>query len=107
MVKLPSVIVNDLDIPGISLIKPEAQTPLVVDAYAELTSAVALEKLQPVVRRDPQVFQTGGSVEHLQLALDHAFEVGPTCNAPTPKKLGRVFASECFDHGSEVFNATR
>jgi hypothetical protein len=56
MVKLPSVIVNDLDVPGISLIKPKAQSPLVIDAYAELPGAVAFEKFEPVVGWHPKVF---------------------------------------------------
>jgi hypothetical protein len=65
MVKLPSVIVDDLNIPGVALIKPKAQAPLIVDAYAELTRAVAPEGLKPIVGGHPQVFQPGGSVEHL------------------------------------------
>ncbi len=107
MFKLPSVIVNDLDVPGIATLKAETQAPLVVDAYAELTRALTLEKLEPVVRRHPQVLQSSGSVEHLQLALGHGPEMDPAHHTLAAKKLGCVFAPKRLDHGARVFNAAR
>jgi hypothetical protein len=89
------------------LIKPKAQAPLIVDGYAELTRAVAPERLKPIVGGHPQVFQPGGSVEHLSLSLGDACETSPAGHAPAAKQLGRVFAPECLNHKLEAFNAPR
>jgi hypothetical protein len=69
MVKLQSVIVNDLNVPGIALIETKAQAPLVIDAYAELTRTVALEEFEPIVWGHPQIFKSGGTDQHLQITL--------------------------------------
>jgi len=98
MVKLPSVMVDDLDIPSVALIKPKAQAPLIVDAYAELTRAVAPERLKPIDGRHPQVFQPDGSVEHLQLSLGDSCKISPAGYAPAAKQLGRVLAPQCLNH---------
>jgi hypothetical protein len=107
MFKLPSVIVNDLNVPGIALIETKAQAPLVIDAYAELTRTVALEEFEPIVRGHPQVFKSSGTVEHLQLALGHGPEMHPAHHTLAAKKLGCVFAPKRLDHGARVFNAAR
>jgi hypothetical protein len=49
------VVVHDLDIEYMADLKSKANTPLVVDADAELTTAVAFERFEPVVRGCSQV----------------------------------------------------
>jgi hypothetical protein len=49
------VVVHDLDIEYMAVFKSKANAPLVVDADAELTTAVAFERFEPVVRGYSQV----------------------------------------------------
>ena len=48
-----SVVVGDRDVIGITIEKPEAEAPLIVDADGELTLTVAFERVQPVSGRNP------------------------------------------------------
>src|ERR1039458_3667762 len=68
----PSVIVRDLHAVSVPLVPLEADAVLVVDANAVLPFATSFEPLQPVARRQSQVAQRSGRVQHLQL-LERSF----------------------------------
>jgi hypothetical protein len=61
------MVVDDLDVMGISVLPAEADTPLIIDADAVLSGSVATQRFQPVVRRDAQILEVLGIVQHAQL----------------------------------------
>jgi hypothetical protein len=68
MVFSPSVVINNFNLVGVPVKPHKAQSPLIVDANAVLTSTIADQSLQSVARRDAQEIQRGRSVQLLQLA---------------------------------------
>jgi hypothetical protein len=72
----PLVVVSDLDVGGSGRGPGEADAPLVVDADAVLSLAVAVELFETVAGRDPQVVDGLGGVEDQQLAVRNSLEVG-------------------------------
>lgn len=68
------MIVRYLDIVCISFKPAEADTPLVVDADAMLTSAIANEAFQPICRRDAQIVQAFRDIELNQLTPSQAMQ---------------------------------
>jgi hypothetical protein len=52
------VIVNDLDVVGISVPPTKADAPLIVDANAMLAVSVAVSPLQPVAGRHTEVVES-------------------------------------------------
>ena len=66
------MIVRYFDIVGVTLLPPEADAPLVVDADAMLASTVTREPFQPVSRRDTQIVQPFGDIKLNQLAPGQA-----------------------------------
>jgi hypothetical protein len=58
------VVVHDLDVVGVAAEPTEANAELVVDTDAVLTEAVTGKLLKSVGRRDLEVGESGGGVEH-------------------------------------------
>src|SRR5450759_1164758 len=56
----PSVVVRDLDVIGIAVDEPKADTPLVVDGDRVLPFAITLQLVQPIAGRHPEVVQASG-----------------------------------------------
>ena len=69
-----SVIIDDLNVEGVSGLESEAESPLVVDPNAVGVPTVALERLEAVSGRDAQEVQRSGRIKLRQLALRHPFE---------------------------------
>lgn len=57
------MVIDDLDIEGVSVMEPEAQAPLLVDPDAPLPSPVAAQRLQSIRRRNAQVLESCRGVE--------------------------------------------
>ena len=70
-----SVIVQNFDTMRVAVLPTKANAPLVIDAYAVLTFAVAFERLQTIRRRNPEIVETGCVVEHTQLATRNLLNV--------------------------------
>lgn len=70
------MVVDDLDVVCISSAPDETQPPLSVDADAVLPGAVTLELFEAIRRRDSQVVERGGRIEHAQLSQGDALNVG-------------------------------
>jgi hypothetical protein len=51
------MIVRHFDLVGITILPPEAHSPLIIDADAVLSYAIARKSLQPIRRRDTQIIQ--------------------------------------------------
>jgi hypothetical protein len=62
------MVVNKLNIVGIAIAPNEANAPLFVDAGAVLTSALAVERFQPVSRRAGKIIQGAGSMKQAKTA---------------------------------------
>jgi len=56
------VVINDLDVVGVPVKPHKTHAPLIVDANAVLSSAVAAQSLQPVARWHTQEIKRGRSV---------------------------------------------
>jgi hypothetical protein len=56
------VIITDLDIVGIIINKPKADTPLVIDGDGVLSLSVTFECMKTVPGWNPQIIQPGGQV---------------------------------------------
>jgi hypothetical protein len=65
---LPLVVVNDLDIEGISIPPHETEAPWVVDPDAVLTRPITAEALGMVPRRAPKIPQFACVAKHPELA---------------------------------------
>jgi hypothetical protein len=102
------VIVDNLDVEGVSAAPHETYAPLVVDANAVLTRPVALECLKPVSRWDTKIVESFGSVE------EHKFSESDTLNltrdSPRPTTLEqefRVRVAERTNHAEVNSNGIR
>lgn len=62
-----SMIVDDLDAMGVTVMPNEADTPTIVDPDAVLSSTIAFQPLQSIARRRFQILQADGSVQHIEL----------------------------------------
>ena len=76
------VVIDDLDIKHVAVLECEADTPLVVDAYAPLSFAVSLQGFQPIARRGAHEVQRGCGIELGQLAFGHCLEGSKTLGLP-------------------------
>ncbi len=62
------VIVDDLDIEGVTIAPDKTDPPLVVDANTVLARTIARQTFQAIARRNAQIVQSGGAIKHSQLA---------------------------------------
>ena len=65
------MVVNDFDIrrAACSARPHEADAPLCLDPYAELTGAIALQRFKAIASQRAQLVDTGGSIENFQAAI--------------------------------------
>ena len=75
MVGLLSVVVDDFDVVRIPVTPDEADAPLVVDADAVLALPAPRQPLETVRRREPQVVDAVGIVQHAELPECHGLDV--------------------------------
>jgi hypothetical protein len=69
------VVVHNLHVMRIALCPTETDAPTIIDTYAVLSSAIALQSFQPVAGRSCQVAQFHGSVKLPEFALRHPLEL--------------------------------
>src|SRR2546430_5958004 len=70
-----SMVVNDLDLMGITLLPSEADAPLIVDPNTVLPSALPSKLLEPVPRRDTQIIESLSGINDDKLAQHCALEL--------------------------------
>ena len=84
---------------GIAVRPPEADAPLIVDPDAMLAGTVALQFLQPVAGRHPQIRQRLGGINSHQLPQHGALERrGIVPDALAVEETLRITIGEAFDH---------
>ena len=76
------MIVGDFHFVGVAIAPSEADAKLVVDPYAVLTIAVALQSFQSVARRQHEVAERNRGMKHLQFLQRRLVDIGR--NSPTP-----------------------
>ena len=62
------MVVNDLNPFWTSVAPPKADSPLIIDSDTVLPRTITAQTLEPVARRNPEVFQTTRSINLAQLA---------------------------------------
>jgi hypothetical protein len=97
------MIIHDLNLEGITIVPAEADAPLIIDANAPLTSAIADEPFEAVGRRNPQVFNGRGPVQHPQLAkCDRLNGLREPPRWPQLENPASFFAAKGADHGCSI-----
>jgi hypothetical protein len=85
-----SVVVNDLDVKGVSVFPDETDAPLIIDPDAVLPRTVAAEPLEAVARGNQKVLERLSAVKDQQLSqcssLD--FRRKPPCPLTEEQSLG-------------------
>jgi hypothetical protein len=85
--------VFDADFVGMSVLPPERDPVLLIDADALAAGLVALQQFEPIAGRDHEIVQTTGCVNQFELAMHAAPELArnPASRAPAAfaKQIGR------------------
>jgi len=93
------MVIHDFHVPGSIVAPDEADPELVVDPNAPLTAAIAGQLFKSVAWRYPQSLDSGGRIEHLQLANCDRLDVGESRYAHAVEQTGGIPALERPDHG--------
>ena len=80
------MVVNDLNPFWTSVAPPKADSPLIVDSDTVLPRTITAQTLEPVARRNPEVFQTTRSVNLMQLAQRDASDAWVEGRNRLPRK---------------------
>ena len=101
LVGVPSVIVGDLDVVGVTVAPDEADPPLIIDPDAVLPTAVSAQRFQTISRRHAQRLESGRRVELNQLPIGDALYLArqPPREPPLEHALGFPI-TEALDHAT-------
>lgn len=80
------MVVNDLNPFWTSVAPPKADSPLIVDSDTVLPRTITAQTLEPVARRNPEVFQTTRSINLAQLAQRNASDAWVERRNRLPRK---------------------
>lgn len=80
------MIIRDLYIKGIPFSPFKADPPLIIDADAVLPRPISGKLFQPVRRRDSQIVERYGVIQHSQLAQSNLLNVRWQSARKTPTK---------------------
>src|SRR4051812_37179236 len=97
LILLASMIVDDFSVFGVGSIPAETEPELIVDAYAVLPGAVALQRFQPIAGRNAQEIKRGRRVELHQLAPGDGLDRSKTPHRRPIKQTLRILAAKCLD----------
>jgi hypothetical protein len=93
------MVIHYFNIVCVAALKPETQTPLVIDPNAPLSSPIASQFLQAVARWVTQVIGAYRSIQQHELTQCQSLEADrPLPDLPTSKDSGGVFALERLNH---------
>lgn len=65
------MIVGDFYVQSVSLLPSKADSPLIVDSNAMLSAPIASKHLESVPRRDSEVIEVAGPMQHNELSVRH------------------------------------
>jgi hypothetical protein len=69
------MVVHNLNVVRVAVAPDEAQPPLIVDADAVLSDAIACQRLQPIAGRLTEIFQVGRRRQRAQFAAGHLGQI--------------------------------
>lgn len=93
------MVVHDLDGPSLAISPGEADTPLIIDANAHLTGAIALQLFKTVAGRRPQIIEGLRGVKHLQLSARPPLDLrNGSLDLQTGEQRGGPLVGEALDH---------
>ena len=94
------MIIDNVDLPSVSITPNETNAPLVVDANAMLPGAVASKNFEPVAGRDPQVIKAASRVDCHQLGPSPLLDLsGQAADGITSEDSRGAFTGKALDHG--------
>jgi hypothetical protein len=93
------MVIGDLDIEGVAIDPPEADSPLVVYMDAILTCPITLQRFQSIPERNPQICQVYRVFKKAQLAPRNFMQgIGELLDV-VPLPYGLCHSTlEAFDH---------
>jgi len=93
------VVIDDLDIEGITRAPDETDTPTLVNTDAVLACPAALERLKPISRGHPKIIQRLGGIQNDELPKGSTLNIGrkPLGTVPVEEALG-IDISEAPNH---------
>lgn len=94
------MVVHDLDLSGTPFRPPEADAISLIDAYAVLALPVALQRLQPVARRNPQVLDRLRVVDQEELRPCATYQIRRSKRCKRPSSPHRCRRPPCRGPGS-------
>nr|WP_310778989.1 hypothetical protein [Candidatus Palauibacter scopulicola] len=93
------MVVDDLDVVRVSGAPEETDPPLLVDANAVLIGPIALQFLQPIARRHPEIRKINGRVEHPELSERASLNVRrQSRNGTALEEALGITVAESLDH---------
>jgi hypothetical protein len=98
ILSLSSVIVGDFDFMRPIFIPDEADTVLIIDSDAELSKAIFLQSLEPVVRRNAQVLKVHCRIDLIELSAGYRSDCRPPSIGASFKELSRIVVSKALNH---------
>ncbi len=69
------MVIDDLYVEDIALVPDKTDPPLVINADAVLTDTLPVKRFEVVGRRDAEVIQASGIIEHTQFASSHLLDI--------------------------------
>ena len=96
------MIVDDLNVPGVSVGPSAANSPLVIYPNAVLPVATALESFKAVAWRRTQLVKEFGGVKHEQLSPRDPLDCGETADQFVLEEALRIPALEAAYHSPKV-----
>ena len=97
------MVVHDFYIVRVRFGPTETDSILTVNSDAKLTFAFALQRFQSIPRRNPQIVEARGIVEHPKLPQGHALQVcWQATTSPRKPQLFTFVVGETLDHAGEA-----
>ncbi len=100
------MIINNLHVVDVTFYPTETNTPLVVDADAVLPLTIALQRLQVIAWRNPQIVEHSGAMEVEQLAPRRTFDGTEPWDRNVIEEFLGVLAPEGLDHSMRLLRRT-
>ena len=69
------MVIDDLHVEGIALVPDKADPTLVINADAVLADTMSVKRFEAVGRRDAEVIQGSGIIEHTHFAPSHLLDI--------------------------------
>jgi len=97
------MVVDDLNFTGVSVSPCKANAPLIVDADAVFTSAIALQSFEVVTRQRGERLDIRRSIKHVQFAESRTLDSLEQAHGVATEKALCLGAAERLDHEQRIY----